>query len=220
MNKSSSKNLSGKRFGMLTAQNVCGKRNASYLCLCDCGNSRIFPRSELISGHNVSCGCYAGKQTLKHGLSTSNFYRKWDGINSRCNRKSSDSFRRYGGRGIKNEWDSFEEFKNDMYESYLVHVEQHGMSNTTIDRIDVNGNYSKNNCRWLTPKENNNTRADCRYIEYKGEKMTLSQLASKLGIYRIKLHNLARFRNNQQLLEMIENGSIYKTSNGKKLELL
>ena len=78
-------------------------------------------------------------------------------IKSRCNNPNNAKYHRYGGRGIKNLWNSFEEFKNDMYESYLEHRKNNSYS--SIDRIDNDGNYCKENCKWADYKEQsrNNT---------------------------------------------------------------
>lgn len=86
----------------------------------------------------------------KHGMTGTKFYRKWNHIQSRCYRKKNKDFHHYGGRGIKCEWKNFLEFKEDMYESYLEHVKQHGEKQTTIDRMDSNKNYELSNCRWAT----------------------------------------------------------------------
>lgn len=88
-----------------------------------------------------------------HGMSQTAFYKKWTSMTSRCNNPNTDGYVNYGGRGIKIEWKSFKEFKDDMYESYLKHVEEFGQKQTTIDRINNDGNYRKDNCRWATYSE-------------------------------------------------------------------
>ncbi len=86
------------------------------------------------------------------------FYRKWDEIKNRCYQKSNPSYDIYWWRWIIVEWKTFEDFKKDMYESYLEHIKKYWRKQTTIDRIDSDWNYSKDNCRWATYSEQNKNR--------------------------------------------------------------
>ncbi len=116
---------------------------------------------------------------MKHGLSYNRFHRIWRAIVLRCANKSNPI---YGGRGITVGWKSFEEFFLDMNDSYLEHCELHGEKNTSIDRIDVNGNYSKDNCRWATRLEQNNNRRSNHMLEYQGKTQSLADWSREVGL--------------------------------------
>lgn len=118
----------------------------------------------------------------KHGMTNTKILNIWNGIKTRCNNKNRWSYKYYGGKGIMCAWNSFEDFKNDMYEDYLKHAEKFGEKNTTIERIDTKGNYCKENCKWATMKEQSNNKSNNVLITYKGEILTLKQWSEKLCI--------------------------------------
>lgn len=97
----------------------------------------------------------------------SSFYKKRQTMNARCTYPCVNWFKNYWGRWIKCEWRSFAEFKNDMYESYMEHVAIYWEKDTTIDRVDVNWNYCKENCRWLTMKEQQSWKRNNHRVVYK-----------------------------------------------------
>ena len=114
------------------------------LCLCDCGKKKIIRYSHVISNRTQSCGCLHLDKISSHGLTDLREYHIWADMKNRCSSPSSPSFKHYGGRGIKvcKRWIKFENFLEDMG--------KRPTSKHSLDRIDVNGNYIKSNCRWTT----------------------------------------------------------------------
>lgn len=96
-------------------------------------------------------------------------------IKRRCNDPKTNNYHNYGGRGIKCLWNTFDEFKSDMGQSYKPSL--------SIDRIDNNGDYCKQNCRWATKKEQGNNRRACVYYTYKKKTLTVTQWAESIGIH-------------------------------------
>ena len=114
--------------------------------------------------------CRNKRLNIRHGFSKTRFHHIWLGIRHRCNQKSEKYRKYYLNKGIKCIWKSFEEFRDDMYDSYLIHIKRFGKKNTSIDRIDNNGNYCRENCRWATPKEQVFNSSHVKWIEFLGEK--------------------------------------------------
>lgn len=94
----------------------------------------------------------------RHGLYGTKFYYAFHHAKQRCENAGNPRYANYGGRGIKMLWKTFEDFKGDMYESFIKHEKQHGGRQTTLGRIDNDGSYSKQNCRWETAKQQGNNR--------------------------------------------------------------
>lgn len=174
----------GKKYNHLTAlcfSHIDEKGHQMWLCECDCENHtrKIIRASYLVSGHTTSCGCQKNKQpNYKHGMCYDRLYGIHQKMISRCYKTYEKSYKNYGGRGIKvcDEWrNSFVAFaewaKSNGYQEDL-----------TIDRINVNGDYSPDNCRWVNMKIQQNNRRNNHLILFNGEIHTLSEWQDITGI--------------------------------------
>lgn len=173
------KDLTGKKYSRLTVVGLVPNHKALWLCKCDCGNEITVNTSLLESGHNKSCGCLNNEKrkllpqyTTTHGKTNTRLYSVWRGIKDRCNNPNVEHYDRYGGRGIGvcDEWDnSFESFYEWAigagYNENLSGKEQ------SIDRIDVNKNYSPDNCRWIAQKYQARNVEKTAYITENGKEI-------------------------------------------------
>lgn len=162
-----------------------------YLCRCSCVNKTevIVTGNKLKSHHTQSCGCLMKEINLQlhttHNMVHTKFYAVWRIMLARCYNQNNVQYKNYGGRGIRvcDRWKKFENFRDDMYNAYLEHQNKYGEKNTSIDRIDVNGDYCPENCRWATLKEQANNKRNNKLItDSYGNTKTLSQWADFLKI--------------------------------------
>lgn len=173
----------GDKFGYLTIANMPNNlRNEKVTCICDCGNTVEVFLSNLIKGTTRSCGCkrsfFASQSRCANGESRSILYRKWARMNTRCYNPNTHYYKNYGGRGIKvcDEW-------RHSYVNFKEWAITHGYSDElTLDRIDVNGNYCPENCRWITMAEQSNNKRTNRFLEVNGERKTLAQWSRETGL--------------------------------------
>ena len=182
--------ITGQKFSHLTVLRYVGndKRGQSlWECLCDCGNKKIVTGAKLRWGEIKSCGC--AQHQGSHGLADSPIYNVWRTMKARCLNPNNHKYKRYGGRGITicDEWkDHFEMF----YEWAIANGYAEGLS---IDRIDNNGNYCPENCRWATAKEQSNNTHSNVFFTHDGQTHTIAQWAEICGITKAALyHRLER----------------------------
>ena len=197
------KNLIGQRFGRLTVIEECGRKRGGvlWLCKCDCGNETKVMSATLINGKTTSCGCYNRDVITKHNKSRSKLYHTYQCMVDRCTNPNSKEWERYGGRGITvcDEWLND---KSEFFDWALTHgYEEAERGRFTLDRIDNDGNYSPENCRWVDMKKQARNRRNNAVLEYKGEKHCLSEWAELLHENYSKLHS--RYRRKWSVEEIL-----------------
>jgi hypothetical protein len=180
----------GTRFGKLviigvgnpkTASN--GDRYSQSLCLCDCGNRKEIPNGPLKSGATVSCGCYHSqmmRSRATHGYNRAGqrhpIYSVWASMLRRCQNLKNPKYSDYGGRGITvcERWQTFSNFLEDMLPGFRRDL--------TIERVDNNKGYSKENCKWETRRGQMLNRRSARLVSFGGETLNLSVWSERTGI--------------------------------------
>lgn len=194
------KDLTGQKFGRLTVLyklNNYNKKRPYWLCVCECGNFKEVKGTDLLRGHMKSCGCLVHK----HNLTGCKLHGVWFGIKSRCYNKNNQAYKNYGGRGIAvcNEWkDDFQAF----YDWSMMNGYKEGLQ---IDRINNNGNYEPNNCRWVTNKVNCNNRRSNRYFTIDNVTHTIHEWCDILNInYKTLYSRLCRGSTIREALNLNE----------------
>lgn len=155
------------KFNRLTITKELSKReHRRYVkCSCDCWKEiESVLLYSLTSGNTKSCGCLykessvIWKRSLTHWMSDTKIYKVFDNLLARCNRVNNSRYKNYWARWIKCEWEKFEDFYKDMWDSYKEWLQ--------IDRIDNNWNYYKKNCRWVNCKTNVRNRSNTVYYKW------------------------------------------------------
>lgn len=177
------KNIVGRKIGRLTAIKYIDVVNnkSRWLFKCDCGNEKVIFSAHVKSENTVSCGCLQKERKIaastKHGACKTKTYKIWTGIKARCTNPNRENYNRYGGSGIKicDRWNaSFDNFLKDMGEC---------PSNLhSIERIDPNKNYTKNNCKWELLSKQNRNKKNSLLVEFNGEKRPLIEWCEMLGM--------------------------------------
>lgn len=175
--------LTGSIFGLLTVLELAGRDKhgrARWRCRCECGEEAIAEAYNLKSGNTTSCGCFHRERQRaaprKHGQRGTPLYQRWKGMLQRTGNPNSPDYPRYGGRGIAvcERWMSFENFAADMGSTFR--------DGLTLERIDVNANYSPENCTWATRAEQQRNRRNNRTLTWRGQTMILAAWEESLGL--------------------------------------
>jgi hypothetical protein len=187
-----------KKYGIMTTTGryeVRG-RNVHAEMKCQCGNVKFQRYSRIKSGKVKSCGCVNKMRT--HGMSKTNLYAMWNSLRYRCDNPKDNRYHRYGGRGITydNKWKTFKGFYEDMGPTYKEGLQ--------IDRINNNGNYTKENCKWVTNIENQQHKSTTYEIYLpNGKLVSLAGFCKFHNIDYRKTHR--KLYNKQTTIEEIQN---------------
>lgn len=184
------KDITGQRFGMLVAIGLVEGTRTTWRFRCDCGNEVTLKISRVFHGQ-LSCGCMSlitkkkwAESHITHGESKTTLYRKYRSMIERCEKPSNWEYKRYGGRGITvcDEWRrSFSAFRNWAYSTgYDPNLD--GRTEQSIDRIDNNGPYCPENCRWSTAYEQQKNREITKLYPFNESLYSASEFADKFGI--------------------------------------
>lgn len=172
--------ISGVKFNKLLAlgKSISSDNKSRWVFKCDCGSIVTKIKDNVTCNLTTSCGCFRKRKgrNSTHKLSKTKFYKVWAAIKRRCSNPKDISYENYGGRGItiSDEWMTFENFYNDMFESY-----KEGLS---IERMDNNKGYSKENCCWATRKEQCINRRSTHFVTIEGQTLSFSDTCRKYGI--------------------------------------
>jgi len=171
------KDLVGKRFGRLIVTSFSHSNGDSYWNVkCDCGSDKIVKKGHLKKGETVSCGCFIKEKSTKHGMRHTLIYHVWLSMKDRVFNKKCKSYDNYGGRGIdmSKDWaDDFMNFYNDMGDR--------PSKKHSIERVDNNKGYYKDNCVWALPRKQGENKRTNRNITHNEETLCVTRWEEKLG---------------------------------------
>lgn len=164
--------LTGNVYGRLTVLGYSPSvkhQLSRWVVLCECGKKFTIYGMSLASNKTKSCGCLQKEKAQKHGNSAHPLYKIWTSINYRCNNSNCKDYPNYGGRGIKNLFESFEDFCASMGKRPCGY---------TVERLDVNGHYGPGNCIWIPNSQQSQNRR-CNITEEK--KQEVVRLAKEIS---------------------------------------
>lgn len=179
------KDYVGMKIGVFSILDFKSEKKKGYFYIeCICTNKKWMRSESILNERFVSCGCGIVGGTKIHGMTNTRLFRIWSGMKNRCNDKNDPD---YGGRGIN----ICKEWKNDFLEFYNWSMKNGYSDDLSIDRIDVNGNYEPDNCKWATSLEqSNNTRINHK-LKINNEVRTLSEWSRMSGVSRKQIQRRA-----------------------------
>lgn len=176
--------LAGQDFWSWHVESFAGmssRGHTSWNCTCECGYEQIIEGSRLKNGYTKSCGCKVAEisriRETTHGMAKTPLHKIWLGMKNRCYNSNTISYRNYGGRGIKlcERWvNSFENFYSDMSETYKFGL--------TIERKEVDKDYSPDNCTWIPKAEQSRNRTNTIWVDTEKGLMTVAEAAKVAGV--------------------------------------
>lgn len=181
--------LSGRTVGRLRViayYGISDKKQIYWKCVCECGNEILAKTSDLTSGCKKSCGCLqmeSGKSNYKYGCRSNRLYHIWRGMKARCLNANSPNYSSYGGRGIC----ICEEWANDFIQFQSWALANGYSDELSIDRINVNGDYCPENCRWATIVEQANNKRNNVFLTENGKTQTLAEWCKEFNADRDKV---------------------------------
>lgn len=174
------------RLGLVQEGKIESRKKIGFLCMCDCGETKVAIGYRLVSGHIVSCGCRKKEAALencqkyglkpRHGMTDTKIWKTWSSMLDRTRPDARDEYvKQYYSRGITvcERWRTFENFFDDM---------GHPHDGMSLDRIDNDLGYEPSNCRWATTKQQQNNKTNTRFLIVDGKKRSLMSIANELGI--------------------------------------
>ena len=181
--------LTGQKFGKLTVVSLYSMSPTKWLCKCECGKDTIVSTCHLKEGHTKSCGCL--RTSPRHPKEWKRIFSIWRHMKSRCYDENVREYKWYGKKGVTmcDEWlNYFETFFN-------WSISNGYKENLTIDRIDCNGNYCPENCRWTTKYVQDRNKTSKTWITYNNETMVMSDWAKRYNINSATLYSRIFERN-------------------------
>lgn len=189
------RNLTGQKFGRLTAVRTAGKTNGGqyvWHCVCDCGATKDVAMAHLVAMTTRSCGCLrykAAEARRTHGGRQLKEYHVWFTMRQRCSNPNSNCYERYGGKGITvcDRW-----LGRDGFANFLADMGMRPSPEHSLDRIDNEKGYEPGNVRWATKSEQARNRKSNRWFSVRGQRLCLADCTALSGLHRMSIHDLMK----------------------------